>query len=491
MHVLLEKSVSVFLLASFAVVASAAAPPGLIYGRYYRHSLLEPLFLNPFLTCVISLPDSTAVINSVLYFLGGQGPDGNSSAAFYAVDLTAPFPAASPPWKLLDSNAVTPADSAASFVHNGTFWRQGGLNRRAISPPPQRLELYNPTTSAWSFPTVGIQAGSKTPLQSCDHSVVLNEPTGIAYFFGGQNVTGGAGGIELNVLYTLDTNTLLFADVNPTGTPPPPVSYHQAILIDGNMYVLGGKSTASNGTIIRNAFDQISVYNTLLNSWSVINTTGQIPTPRSSHTAVLLPNGISILVFGGNSATANNDIYVLHTTNMTWSAPTFSGTAPVPRIGHSAVMVGTQMLVMMGYIDANYVSDFHVLDTDKWEWTTGFTPTNVRANASNPSNPSSLTFGTVTTTAIVTAQPNPSSPSSNPLAPVGGPGGVAAMVLGAIILVIIGVTLCRRYRRAITPDSQPNVPLKPDAKPDIVLLPMIMVYKPDEVVIKNPDVVRQ
>ncbi|RUP44624.1 hypothetical protein BC936DRAFT_149206 [Jimgerdemannia flammicorona] len=464
MHVLLEKSVSVFLLASFAVVASAAAPPGLIYG-------------------------STAVINSVLYFLGGQGPDGNSSAAFYAVDLTAPFPAASPPWKLLDSNAVTPADSAASFVHNGTFWRQGGLNRRAISPPPQRLELYNPTTSAWSFPTVGIQAGSKTPLQSCDHSVVLNEPTGIAYFFGGQNVTGGAGGIELvsvfalfctNVLYTLDTNTLLFADVNPTGTPPPPVSYHQAVLIDGNMYVLGGKSTASNGTIIRNAFDQISVYNTLLNSWSVINTTGQIPTPRSSHTAVLLPNGISILVFGGNSATANNDIYVLHTTNMTWSAPTFSGTAPVPRIGHSG---------KFRYL--SNLPDFHVLDTDKWEWTTGFTPTNVRANASNPSNPSSLTFGTVTTTAIVTAQPNPSSPSSNPLAPVGGPGGVAAMVLGAIILVIIGVTLCRRYRRAITPDSQPNVPLKPDAKPDIVLLPMIMVYKPDEVVIKNPDVVRQ
>lgn len=95
--------------------------------------------------------------------------------------------------------------------------------------------------------------------------------------------------------------------------------------------------------------------------WKEINCTGSVPHARSGHTATLF--GSIMYVFGGQSDSCFNDLYAFHIPERKWVVPSTSGTPPAPRNSHTATLVGSTIIVFGGCCGADqYFNDVCVLD---------------------------------------------------------------------------------------------------------------------------------
>lgn len=96
-----------------------------------------------------------------------------------------------------------------------------------------------------------------------------------------------------------------------------------------------------------------------------------IPDDREGHTASVL--GQSIWVFGGTWTDDDdrtiymNDLHVLDVNHFAWSRPSWVGTPPIEREGHSASVVGSLIFFFAGtWVDVDdeetsvYLNDLHV-----------------------------------------------------------------------------------------------------------------------------------
>ncbi|KAL6065611.1 Host cell factor 1 [Balamuthia mandrillaris] len=93
------------------------------------------------------------------------------------------------------------------------------------------------------------------------------------------------------------------------------------------------------------------------------------------HTAVAI--GHNILVYGGYDGISNfYDIFVFDTVENIWWQPLVSGDVPPPRSNHTAATVGNKMYIFGGLRhkgeekDQQYtvLGDMYVLDTETWSW---------------------------------------------------------------------------------------------------------------------------
>ena len=110
---------------------------------------------------------------------------------------------------------------------------------------------------------------------------------------------------------------------------------------------------------------------------------GGAPSARFDHTASLV-DGTKMVVFGGwNGDKYFNDVHVLDLQMMAWSQPEISGPEPYPRKGHTATLIGSNLVVQGGfYFDKKsmsgpqkgtalqqcYLNDVRVLDTENYTW---------------------------------------------------------------------------------------------------------------------------
>jgi N-acetylneuraminic acid mutarotase len=150
----------------------------------------------------------------------------------------------------------------------------------------------------------------------------------------------------------------------PTSTVSAPAvrDSHTAVWTGSAMIVWGGE-TGSGGAATTNTGGR---YDPVSDSWVATTTTGA-PGPRLDHTAVW--TGTEMIVWGGSSAPLSlyGDGGRYNPSTDTWTAPSGSS-APSPRVGHSAVWTGTQMLVWGGYDNYNDVNTGgrYTPATDSW-----------------------------------------------------------------------------------------------------------------------------
>ena len=155
---------------------------------------------------------------------------------------------------------------------------------------------------------------------------------------------------------TATAATPTWTQLAPTGGPPPARKEHSAILdpSTNQMIVFGGTASVSPPPDLNDVWS----LTTSGSPWTSVTTAGSIPPRRTGHSAVYDATNSRMTIFGGGlgqSSPCANDVWVLSNANRvngtpTWSQLNPSGTAPVPRIFHTAVydQASNRMVVFGG-----------------------------------------------------------------------------------------------------------------------------------------------
>ena len=98
-------------------------------------------------------------------------------------------------------------------------------------------------------------------------------------------------------------------------------------------------------------------------SWSIPETQGQPPSPRFQHSMTYNEKLNVIVVFGGRIDMSNtshytcfNDVHILNMNNLLWCTIKVLGNIPNPRSGHSAASYGSKIYIFGGVSNSSYCS---------------------------------------------------------------------------------------------------------------------------------------
>ncbi|CAG8785045.1 3824_t:CDS:2, partial [Gigaspora rosea] len=101
--------------------------------------------------------------------------------------------------------------------------------------------------------------------------------------------------LDFNDIYILDTLILTWIQGSNVNAPTPRVDFTATLLNNGLILYIGGYT----GHVASIYMSEIPAYNTNNNSWIAMIATGDALNSRSSHTAVLSPDG-HVIIYGGN-----------------------------------------------------------------------------------------------------------------------------------------------------------------------------------------------
>ncbi|CAG8759823.1 10319_t:CDS:2 [Gigaspora margarita] len=147
-------------------------------------------------------------------------------------------------------------------------------------------------------------------------------------------------------------------------------TFHSAtILSDGRMVVLGGRTNDS----ILVPMSEIWVYNINLNEWQLIMAKGDIPSPRSAHSAILTSDN-KIIIYGGTSDSDVNlsqPLAVLDTSVWVWLQPKIISS--IERNFHTNNIAGKQLMITFeNKPTVDPLNDITILNITTWAIDTTF-----------------------------------------------------------------------------------------------------------------------
>jgi len=139
-------------------------------------------------------------------------------------------------------------------------------------------------------------------------------------------------------------------------SPPSPRRGHSATMVDPYMVVFGGCFMETK------CFNDLYFFDIVQKTWMTVPTSGDIPSPRQGHGAVLY--GSTLWVFGGSSNLGYfNDLYTLNLETRTWTKQDFQGKAPSARANFGMIANSNGKLVIFGgYTDIGYDNNIYMLN---------------------------------------------------------------------------------------------------------------------------------
>ncbi|KAF8499883.1 hypothetical protein F5888DRAFT_117731 [Russula emetica] len=206
---------------------------------------------------------------------------------------------------------------------------------------------------------------SSSPFLRHSHALSTNATAaGELYLFGGYVYSSASLSNDLYVISTRDFSTTL---LQTSGDVPSPRFGHRAVLTGTILLIWGG--------IMQNDAYDNSLYllNLVSREWTRIVVNGPGPGGRCYHTMTLF--GSKLVVFGGWTAKGHlNDIWAVDlnclNSNPFWESyePAPGNEKPLPRANHVSVTTGDRIIIFCGYggrSDFNDTWSFNI-STRKW-----------------------------------------------------------------------------------------------------------------------------
>ncbi|KAL0082133.1 hypothetical protein F4703DRAFT_1757851 [Phycomyces blakesleeanus] len=204
-------------------------------------------------------------------------------------------------------------------------------------------------------------------------------PNGQVYIFGGEEL----GKSVVNQLWSFDPVNLEYKDLTQTN-----LNYrsgHTATsLPNGQIVFISGLHVNAfmndSAQLIRS--NEVDIYDTNLNTWTSLNTTGEILRKRIGTSSALGPDNKTIFLFGDNGLTALNriecnEVLLLDTTTWVWKKPNITGVYPTARSRASIGFIDKNLLAI-AYGQTSFLSykDLSILriddqETSKYSWLSG------------------------------------------------------------------------------------------------------------------------
>ncbi|KAF7820199.1 acyl-CoA-binding domain-containing protein 4 [Senna tora] len=188
-------------------------------------------------------------------------------------------------------------------------------------------------------------------------------------------ISGGSrNGRNLSDVQVLDLRNLTWSNLklklsadkdNDSGSREvlPATSGHNMIRWGKKLLLLGGHSKDSSDKLMVQYID----LETFL--YGVIETSGSVPVARMGQSATLV--GSRVILFGGEDMGRKllNDVHVLDLESMTWDVIKTMQTPPAPRYDHAAAIHGERyFLIFGGCSHSIFFNDLHILDLETMEW---------------------------------------------------------------------------------------------------------------------------
>jgi N-acetylneuraminic acid mutarotase len=238
------------------------------------------------------------------------------------------------------SGRPPPARSGAqAVVWNGHVWFFGGYTKKD-GDYFNDVFTFDIATSQWdSVATPGECPGKRT-----DHSVVLFREYMIV--FGGSD-----GRNRFNDMWELNLRERRWMQTT-SPTPAPRGRFaHTAVMYDSGMFVFGGWDG-------QDTLRELHEYNVSSNMWIALPPRGTAPSARYRHTAVLC--GDAMFTFGGVDKAQNRfpDLYEYRFQPKMWNKVNTTGNAPTARTFHKAVVHNGCMYILGGF-DGRRLNDMH------------------------------------------------------------------------------------------------------------------------------------
>mmetsp|Transcript_34247 Transcript_34247/g.38332 ORF Transcript_34247/g.38332 Transcript_34247/m.38332 type:complete len:685 (+) Transcript_34247:178-2232(+) len=205
--------------------------------------------------------------------------------------------------------------------------------------------------------------------------------------FGGEQTNKGKT-ITSDTLRVLDTEIMLWYPPAASGDIPTGRSGHTATFFPetNELIIFGG---VTKGSKFLNSVTILDVNRWI---WTTPNVVGTAPKPRSYQSATSVGSQ-KMVIFGGNNKTSCFDtVHVLNRSNdgdastgWKWSNPSLRGKAPLARTGHTATLLedGKTIMVYGGWDpneedeltgEDNIFKGSYLLDTQEWTWKKGPDP---------------------------------------------------------------------------------------------------------------------
>ena len=191
------------------------------------------------------------------------------------------------------------------------------------------------------------------------------------------------------VIYFADSALLEWTEVDPQrirGQTPKHTYGHCGIALDEHrMLIVGGVHTDGQPSALGKELLELTavhVFNLKTLTWTAFPANLRDPIQRYMHSMVSIRDGEAILVLGGliphtqalltaTEIRMSNQVYILHTDNMTWQEVETIGEGPPAVYGHQAVLLENRYMFVFGgrttfterSLSDHVMNDLYVLDT--------------------------------------------------------------------------------------------------------------------------------
>ncbi|KAG0000179.1 hypothetical protein BGZ80_000556 [Entomortierella chlamydospora] len=379
-----------------------------------------------------------ARVGSDLIVQGGKivvnGVQQSVTGQTFALDLSSSWPTSSPSWRPFATGTPSTAFYGLSSGDNQTF-----ITIKVVDTVSYTLSTLNVQQNTWQT----------VPLNNNDTYTygvypVLDPTTDLIYI---------AGKINMNV-YNMKENVW-----TSTGIPANTLTQryfggavynkarHSIMYIGGYNY--GAPNNFENSTYL-------TEYMLTPGKWSVVTTTGTLPSPRADFCMAISDDSNTIVVFGGRTrvkptSVFTGSIYILNMTSGIWT----QGPQQPPRIYTTCVIVGNQFVAWGGSDGNSTLSGTPlVYDLTTNLWVDNYTTPAYYTNAPVPTTGSGTSSGSGTSPtgsfgasgSDSTSPPSTAKYSQLPLGAIIG-GAVGAAAVGALTTALFFVRK-RKIERA-------------------------------------------